>query len=259
MGRQILPQQVATGRDAGPIDGRSMPSRRASRRLLVAAGLALALFGVQSPAHADGVPVPAGVAGTLTHFEAFVLTGCTPCVRETYPIATVPVVAMKLPTFPRVAGLPEGMTRAGEVEFELLRAYPLGNATRQQLAMRITLAIRTGLQGQSYLLGTGLMDEADVPGLAVMVTELAHAPDPAKSGAELSDAEVHGDNLRIGIVHTREEALAYIQAWSSTDLPRLALKQVWEVPSLYLPLNELSALQRGIEQVHAKIRQLRAE
>jgi hypothetical protein len=225
-----------------------------------AALLGVALLGAMGErARADGVPIGApGTTGTLTHYEAFVLTSCTPCMRESYSAFTLPVATTKAPEFPRSAGVAPGMTRAGEVEFAVLRAYPPGHAAREQLAMRVTLSVTTGLQGQTYLLGAGLVDESDVPGIAAALAELAHAADSVKSGADMSDLEVHGDNLRIGIVRTHDEPLVYIQAWSSVDLPRLALKQVWEVPGLYLPLSDLSALQRGLAQVGDKIRQMRA-
>ena len=211
-------------------------------------------------AHADGVPIGAAPGGgTLTHFEAFVLAECAPCVRESYSIATVPVASIKGPDFPRSAGAPGAMTRAGDVVFELLRAYPLGHAARQQFAMRVTLAVTTGAQGQTFLLGAGLVDEPDVPKIASMLIEVGRAQDVARPDAQLTDIEAHADNMRAGIVHIRGESFAYIQAWSSTDLPRLALKQVWEVPSFFLPPRDIDALARGIAQVSERIRQFRAQ
>lgn len=260
------PQQAAfdiespRNRDVGtPI--RRCEWRRWARSLIVAGIAVYALFGEDGSARADGVPVGApGATASITHFEAFVLSSCTPCTREFYSILTIPVESRKAPTFPRSAGVGEGMTRAGQVELGLLRAYPTGQAGRQQMAMRVSLSVTTGLQGgQTFLLGAGLLDETDVPGLAAMLTQLGSASPPAKPDAEISDIEVHGDNLRIGIVRSHGEPLVYIQAWSSADLPRLALKQVWEVPSLYLPLGDLATLQRGVEQVSTKIRQLRAQ
>jgi hypothetical protein len=49
-----------------------------------------------------------------------------------------------------------------------------------------------------------------------------------------------------------------MQAWPSGDVSRLALKQAWEVPSLYFSLTDLAALHRAVEQVNSKIRQMRA-
>src|SRR5260221_13722204 len=234
----------------------------AARRCLAATALALALVAVASRgARADGVPAPAsGATAILTHYESFVLSNCTRCVRETYPVATIPVAATKAPDFPRSAGMPATTTRAGEVAFELLRAYPLGRMNQQHLAMRVALSVTTGLQGQTYSLGTALVDEADVPELAGTIADMAGAVGSAaaRSAAEVGDLEFHGNTMRIGVIRIRAEAIVYIQAWSSSDLPRLALKQVWEVPSLYLPVSDFSALRRAVEQVNSKIRQMRA-
>jgi hypothetical protein len=213
---------------------------------------------VASPSAADGVPIGTpGTIGTLTHYEAFVLTGCTPCVREIYPVVTIPIASVKAPTFPRSAGVLEGPTRSGELEFSILRAYPAGHVARQQLALRIALSVVGGQQGQTFLLSQGLVDESDVPALAAALGEIAQATGSLKSPAEMSDLEVHSDNVRIGIVRTTDQPLVYIQAWSSVDLPRLPLKQVWEVPSFFLPLGELPALERALDSVRGKIRQLR--
>lgn len=232
----------------------------ASPCLMMVVVLLALIAGDSGSARADGVPAPASGATTiLTHYESFVLTNCTPCVRETYPIATIPVAATKAPDFPRSAGMPATATRAGEVAFELVRAYPLGRANQQHLAMRVALSVTTGLQGQTYSLGTALVDEADVPQLAGMIADIAGAASSAaRSAAELSDLEFHGDTMRIGVVRVRDDSAVYIQAWSSSDLPRLALKQVWEVPSLYLPVSDLAALRHAVEQVGSKIRQMRA-
>jgi hypothetical protein len=237
------------------------PIRDIASLCLLAGCAVLAPATVESGrAHADGVPVPApGAATILTHYESFVLTNCTPCVRETYPIATLPVAATKAPDFPRSAGMPATTTRAGEVAIELLRAYPLGRANQQHLAMRIALSVATGLQGQTYSLGTALVDEADVPQLAGMIAEMANTAAAARSRAEMSDVEFHGDTMRIGVVRLHDEAVAYIQAWSSSDLPRLALKQVWQVPSLYLPVSDLAQLRHAVEQAVGKIRELRTQ
>lgn len=232
----------------------------ASPCLMIACVFLALVTGDSRSARADGVPVPASGATTiLTHYESFVLTNCTPCVREIYPIATIAVAATKAPDFPRSAGMPATTTRAGEVAFELLRAYPLGRANQQHLAMRIALSVTTGLQGQTYSLGTALVDEADVPQLAGMIADIAGAVgSAARSAAEASDLEFHGDTMRIGVIRVRDDSAVYIQAWSSSDLPRLALKQVWEVPSLYLPVSELATLRHAVEQVGSKIRQIRA-
>ena len=45
----------------------------------------------------------AAAAGPPTVFERFVLSACSPCVRESYPIATLPIAPLPLPGFPRSA------------------------------------------------------------------------------------------------------------------------------------------------------------
>src|SRR5690348_7614927 len=166
-------------------------AQRVARRIrdtappcLIAASAALALVADSGSARADGVPAPApGATTILTHYESFVLTNCTPCVRETYPIATLPVAATKAPDFPRSAGMPATTTRAGEVAIEVLRAYPLGRTNQQHFAMRVALGVATGLQGQTYSLGTALVDEADVPQLAGVIADMASATAAARPGA----------------------------------------------------------------------------
>lgn len=255
-GRIVLSRSPC--REAGRV---ARPIREIASLSVLMLGALLAPATVESGrARADGVPVAApGAATILTHYESFVLNNCTPCVRETYPIATLPVAATKAPDFPRSAGMPASTTRAGEVAIELLRAYPLGRTNQQHLAMRIALSVATGLQGQTYSLGTALVDEADVPQLAGMIAEMTKAAAGARSPAEMSDLEFHGDTMRIGVVRLRDEAVAYIQAWSSSDLPRLALKQVWEVPSLYLPVADLAQLRHAVEQAGGKMRELRTQ
>jgi hypothetical protein len=55
------------------------------------------------------------------------------------------------------------------------------------------------------------------------------------------------------------ESFAYLQAWSSMDVPRAALKQIWELPGFFMPPRDLDALQRGFVQVSERIRQFRAQ
>jgi hypothetical protein len=156
----------------------------------------IAIVALSSHVRANGVPVSAGPGGgTLTRFETFVLGECSPCVRETYAVATLPVAAIKGPGFPRSAGAPGAMTRTGEIVLELLRAYPLGYAARQQFAMRVTLAVTTGAPGQTFLLGTGLVDETDVPKVMSMVAEIVRAVDVARPEPQLTDIEAHGGQL----------------------------------------------------------------
>jgi hypothetical protein len=57
-------------------------------------------------------------------------------------------------------------------------------------------------------------------------------------------------------VGTANDLLAYVQVAPSD--PQFALKQVWELPAMYLPSKDMSTLERAVQQVNAKIRALRA-
>src|SRR5258708_30718052 len=129
---------------------------------------------------------------------------------------------------------------------------------QQHLAMRVALSVTTGLQGQTYSLGTALVDEADVPELAGTIADMAGAVGSAaaRSAAEVGDLEFHGDTMRIGVIRIRDESIVYIQAWSSSDLPRLALKQVWEVPSLYLPVSAFPPLRAPVREGNITIQRM---
>src|SRR5215831_8077603 len=83
--------------------------------------LLVALAAIPSTTLANG---DGGASGPPTVFERFVLSACSPCVRETYPIATLPVAAPPLPAFPR-AGAASG-ARPGEIAIEVLRARQPG-------------------------------------------------------------------------------------------------------------------------------------
>jgi hypothetical protein len=64
---------------------------------------------------------PQKVAELPTSFERALVEICSPCVTETYPVATLPVPPVKLPVPTRMTGGPP--PRAGEIGFEILRAY----------------------------------------------------------------------------------------------------------------------------------------
>jgi len=211
-------------------------------------------------ANADGSPTPPPPSDVLTRFESFVLTNCIPCVRELYYIATVPVSSIKAPTFPGVAALGTGTsTRAGELRFELLRAYPVGLRSREHMAMRVVLSVAAGAEGQLYPLGVGLLDEDEVPVLATALSQMDkwNASETNDSSMQLVDIEFHVDSVRMGTVRTGNQVLAYVQV-APTDFPRFALKQVWELPTMFLPSNEIPTLEHTVKQVSAKIRAIRA-
>ena len=210
-------------------------------------------------ANADGSLTPPPPSDALTRFESFILTNCFPCVRESYYIATVPVYSIKAPTFPGVPTVRTGTsTRAGEVRFELLRAYPVGLKSREHMAMRVALSVTTGPESQPYPIGAGLLDEDEVPVLASALSQIEKlsASGTGDSSMQLVDIEFHADSVRMGTVRTGSEVLAYVQV-APTDLPRFALKQVWELPTMFLPSKDIATLERTVKQVSAKIRAIR--
>ena len=255
----------------GKLDPALLPSNQHNHRMLKlkavlyrALSLALVVFiGVlcarSDVASADGSPGPAALSDSLTHFESFILTNCTPCVRELYSIATVPIPPIKAPAFSGVAAVnPATTARAGELRFELLRAYPVGLESREHLAMRVVLSVSAGSEGALYPLGAGLLDEDEVPALAAALSQMSKSMRPAAddSSLRLVDTEFHADSVRMGTVRTGTDVLAYVQV-APADLPRFALKQVWELPTMYLPSKDIPTLEHSVIQVSAKIRAIR--
>lgn len=210
-------------------------------------------------ARADGSPTPPSPADVLTRYESFVLTNCIPCVRESYYIATVPVPSIKAPTFPGVlAQSTRTITRSAELRFELLRAYPMGLPSRGHMAMRVVLSVAAGAEDQLYPLGAGLLDEDEVPVLEAALSQMqtwsqSETTDPS---LQLVDFEFHVDSVRIGTFRTEKQTLVYVQV-APTELPRFALKQIWELPAVFLASSDIPVLQRTVKQVSAKIRAIR--
>ena len=202
---------------------------------------------------------PGSLPPTSTQFESFILTRCVPCVREFYSIATVPFPSVKTPGF---AGLappnPAPNTRAGEMRLELLRAYPVGQESRQHMAMRVVLSVSAGSAGTLYPLGAGLLDEDEVPVLAAALSQMGKSVSPTgdDSSRQLIETEFHADSVRMGTVRTGSDSLAYVQV-APAD-PQFALKQVWELPAMYLPSKDIPTLEQAVVQVNAKIRAFRA-
>ena len=126
--------------------------------------LLVSLAAAPSLARADGDGAP---LGPPTVFERFVISACAPCVRESYPIATLPVAPLALTGFPRAAAA--SGARAGEIAIEVLRAQQTGRPDWRSLALRVTLSVTTGTGGDLFRLGTGLLDGADVRALAQAV------------------------------------------------------------------------------------------
>jgi hypothetical protein len=214
--------------------------------------LLVALVAAPATLHADGDPV---ALGPPTVYERFVLSACSPCVRESFPIATLPVAAVPLPAFPRAATASGG--RAGEIVVDVLRAHQPGRPDWKSLALRVTMSVTTGAGGDLFRLGTGLLDGADVPALAQAVGDMARIASIPTGNVrpDTVDADFHGGTLRIGVLQIRGESIGYIQ---TGDLPTILQRAVWEVPStLYLPVKDLPAVADALGQAAARIQQVR--
>jgi hypothetical protein len=213
--------------------------------------LILALLGAPSAARANGDP---GV-GPPTTFERFVLSACSPCVRESYPVTSLAVAPLALPGFPQ--GAARAASRPGEIAIEVLRAQQLGRRDWTSLALRVTLSVMASPGGEMYRLGIGLLDGADVRALAQAVGEMARiasAP-PREPRAESIDADYHGGTLRVGVLQIRGDAVGYVQ---TGDLPILLQRAVWEVPTtLYVPVRDLGDVAAALGQAAARIEQVR--
>jgi hypothetical protein len=213
--------------------------------------LVIALAAAPSTARANGDPA----GGPPTVFERFVLSACTPCVRESYPIATLPIAPLALRGFPRAAA--GTAARAGEIAIDVLRAHQPGRPDWKSLALRVTLLVTTGTGGDLFRLGTGLLDGADVRALAQAVGEMAlmAAAAPEEPRAESVDIDFHGGSLRVGVLRLRGDAVGYVQ---TGDLPTLLQRAVWEVPTtLYVPVKDLPDVAAALGQAAARIEQVR--
>ena len=200
---------------------------------------------------------PAALPPVATQFESFIQNRCLPCVREFYTIATVPFPSVKTPTFAGLAPAnPAPNTRAGEMRLELLRAYPVGQQSRQHMAMRVVLSVSAGSAATLYPLGAGLLDEDEVPVLAAALSEMGKSASTggADASIQLVDTEFHANSVRMGIVGSGNDLLAYVQI-APAD-PLFALKQVWELPAMYLSAKDLPALENAVVQVNARMRAL---
>jgi hypothetical protein len=220
-----------------------------SRPLTLALLIALAAAPSAARANGDGSPL-----APPTVFERFVLSACSPCIRESFAIATLPVAPFPLPPFPRAAATG---ARPGEIAIEVLRAHQPGRPGWRSLALRVTLSVATGAGGDLFRLGTGILDGADVKALAQAVGELArNATAPAgEPRPETVDADYHGGTLRIGVLQLRGDAVGYIQ---TGDLPTLMQRPVWEVPTtLYVPVKDLPGVATAVGQAAARIEQVR--
>ena len=221
------------------------------RRPLTAV-LVIALLAAPCAARANGDPA---AGGPPTVFERFVLSACSPCIRESYPVTSLAIAPLPLPGFPRMAA--GAASRPGEIGIEALRAQQVGRPDWKSLALRVTLSVMASPGGEMYRLGIGLLDGADVRALARAVAEMATiatAP-PASPSAESTDIDFHGGSLRVGLLRIRGDAVAYVQAG---DLATLLQRAVWDVPTtLYLPVKDLPALAAALGQAAATIEKVR--
>jgi hypothetical protein len=201
---------------------------------------------------------PAALPPTATQFESFIQNRCVPCVREFYTIATLPFPSVKTPNFAGLAPAnPAPNTRAGEMRLELLRAYPVGQPSRQHMSMRVVLSVSAGSGTALYPLGAGLLDEDEVPVLAAALSQMGKwvSAGGADSSIQLVDTEFHANSVRMGTVGSGNDLLAYVQI-APAD-PQFALKQVWELPAMYLPSKDIPTLEHAVLQVNAKIQAFR--
>ncbi|MGH7319686.1 MAG: hypothetical protein ACRELA_08685 [Candidatus Rokuibacteriota bacterium] len=214
--------------------------------------LVVALLAAPSAAWSNG---DAPADGPATVFERFVLSACSPCVRESYLVGSLATAPMPLSGAPRAAAA--AAARPGEIAIEVLRAQQLGRPGWTSLALRVTLSVIASSGGESYRLATGLLDGADVRTLADAVAELAKtaAAPAATVSPESTDIDFHGGSLRVGVLRMRGESVAYVQAG---DLRILLQRSIWEVPTtLYLPVKDLPALAAALGQAAATIEKVR--
>jgi len=236
-------------------------SRTALTASLRGASVGLALVGTivtgatTAPAH-DLVPGLTREEPNTT-FESLFAELCSPCVRDSFTVSTLPLTPLKSVGFgPPVTAM---MSRGGEVRIEVVRAYPLGKLSQQFLAMRTTLSIQTG-DGQLLPVATGLVDEDEVSMYAVAVENIARsasrrpAEDPIPDTTEM---EFHAGSLRVGTMRIRGGDVAYLQAG---NLRILRAPTPFETSSaLFFSVGDLTALHQAIGQAESRIKKLRGQ
>ena len=225
------------------------------RGAVASLAVAGALLSVGAPVTAH--PPQNSAEEPVTRFEQFLLGDCSPCVRESFPIATLPVPSVKLPASSRNVSV--HTTRRGEIGVDVLRSHLLGRPSRQLWAIRLTLSVATGAPGELYRMAAGIVDEADVPAFVSGVSEIVQAmsaPTPPGAGADTVDIDQSGGTVRVGVARLGGESMVYVQAGDPRVLTR---RPVWEASStVYLPVADLSALRDAIAQAAAKIQQMRS-
>src|SRR5712664_2128155 len=167
-----------------------------------ACGVAMGLLVIAAPdigyPH-ESLSTPAREEPT-TRFEVFVASSCSPCVRDSYAVTTLPIAALRPSGFgPSVASM---MARGGEVRFEVVRAYPLGKVSQQILVMRATLFTKAG-EGQLYPISTGLLDEEEVTALATAVTDITKTASIRRAQEftpDMTETEFRAGSVRVGTI-----------------------------------------------------------
>jgi len=219
--------------------------------------VAIALLAIGGARMGDAHEVPAGPAREepTTKFEAFVVARCSPCVRESYSLTTLPIAPLRPPGFgPAVASL---MARGGEVRLEVVRAYPLGNVAEQVFVMRATLSIKAG-EGQLYPVSTGLLDEDEVTALANAVADISRLTSTRQtqeSPPDTTETEFRGGSIRVGTIRVPGAEVANIQAGNVQSLR--APTAVETSHAMFLPVSDLPAVYNAMRQIEARIRTLR--
>jgi hypothetical protein len=192
----------------------------------------------------------------ITRFEKFLLESCTPCVRESSTLATLPVAPARTAALARsTAGR---APRAGEVGVEALRSYVLGRPSRQMLAVRLNLSVATGNPGEVYRMASGVVDEEElsafVNGLGDLV-QAAAAPTLTDALVDTVELDVRGGTVRVGVLRIKGESLAFVQAG---DMRLLTRRPIWEAPAtLYLAVADLGTLRNAMVQAAARLQKMR--
>jgi hypothetical protein len=225
----------------------------AGRRVVALLSLAAGLLAAGGAALAHP---PQAADELLSRFEQFLVEGCSPCVREALPIATLSVRPVTIPFSSRNVGV--RTTRPGEIGVEALRAHLLGRPRRQLLAVRLTLSVATGNPGEMYRMAAGLMDEEEVGAFVTGLGEIIQATSsstPAGAGADGVEIDQSSGTIRVGVARVSRESIVYVQ---TGDLRVLTRRPVWEASStIYLPVADLASLRNAIAQAAAKLQQLR--
>ena len=225
-------------------------SRTALTASLRGASVGLALVGTivtgatTAPAH-DLVPGLTREEPNTT-FESLFAELCSPCVRDSFTVSTLPLTPLKPVGFgPPVTAM---MSRGGEVRIEVVRAYPLGKLSQQFLAMRATLSIQTG-DGQLLPIATGLAVENIARSASRQPAE-----DPIPDTTEM---EFHAGSLRVGTMRIRGGGVAYLQAG---NIRILRAPTPFETSSaLFFSVGDLTALHQAIGQAESRIKKLRGQ